>query len=240
MDILVHGACGRLGSELCRLLRSGYAGCRLAGAVDIHAASGTGVLQTLGAFSGKADVAVDFSHHSAVGALCDFCQKRSMPLVLATTGHTPVEQVRIRQAAQHIPLFLASNLSLGIALLQQLMLQAAAALPQADIEIVETHHRNKKDAPSGTALQLAQALSDAAPTKAKPAVHALRLGSWVGQHSVMLAFGSETITLTHTAQHIRIYAEGAVRAAGFLHTQPPGLYGMPQLIDWLAQQKEQL
>lgn len=242
MKILVNGACGRLGSALCQLLTEGCRGHTLAGAADIRAVAGSGVLERLAAFEGTADAVVDFSAHDAAGEVCAFCEKRRLPVVIATTGHTTAEHARIEQAALHIPVFCAANLSLGAAVLQQLACLAAALLPETDIEILEAHHAQKKDAPSGTALQLAGALGHQRggaqavygwrrPRRAgEIGVHALRLGARAGMHSVLLADSSQTLTLTHDAHTLDCYLQGALAAAAFVATQPPGLYGMPQLL----------
>lgn len=244
MQIIVNGACGRLGTELCGLLREGRAGCRLAGAADLRGGS-NGVFTGLSALlDTPADVLIDFSHHSATEALCAFAAARSMPLVIATTGQTRAEKQRIRQLAEKLPIFVAANLSFGVAVLNELVEQAAKMLPDADVEIVEQHHAHKRDAPSGTAIALAHTVMKVRP-KSYPVcgrhgqglrspqeigVHALRMGSLVGTHTVCFANEAEIVTLTHEAGTTRIYAAGALRAAAFISKQPAGLYGMPQLL----------
>ena len=244
MQILVNGACGRLGSELCRLLEDGYQEDVLSGAVDLRAAPERGVLHRLADFDGNADAVIDFSHHSAAFDLCACCEERRVPLVIAATGQTTAENARLAQCAQVLPVFQAANLSPGGALLGELCRTAAAALPDADAEIIELHHSGKRDAPSGTALQLAAALAEARPDsrlqygRGKAAVraageigvHAVRLGTLAGTHSVLLSAGDETVVLTHIVHHPRIYALGALLAAHFLLGRAPGLYTMPQLL----------
>lgn len=250
LKILVNGACGRLGSALCRLLEDGYRGHRLAAAVDCRAVAGSGVLRQLSQYGGRADALVDFSHHSATQEVCAFCEARGLPPVIATTGQTAAEKARIADAARRLPVFWAPNLSLGAALLEELARTAAALLPEADIEIVEAHHGGKLDAPSGTALALGATLAALRPDgrlvcgrcgdgprrPGEIGIHALRLGERAGLHTVLLADSGQCLRLTHEAQSLHCYLQGAVLAAQFLQGQAPGLYGMPQL---LAQRRAQ-
>ena len=247
MKILINGACGRMGSELCRLLACGYRGHTAAAAIDCAAAKGTPIFHALEACPDGADILIDFSHHSAAADLCSYARQKNLPLVIATTGHTDTEQLLIRQTAEVLPVFYAANLSLGAVLLNKLIRTAAEVLPEADVEIVELHHNKKLDAPSGTALALAAALQTLRPeSRIAPGafghgvrspeeinIHSLRIGSHAGSHTVCFGSDEETLTLSHTAHTLRAYAVGAVRAAEFLITQKLGLYGMPQLLEHL-------
>ena len=246
MNILINGACGRMGSELCALLACGYRGHTVTAAVDPAAADGSHICHTLELCPQSVDVLIDFSHHSAAPVLCAYVLQQKLPAVIATTGYTDAELALIRHAAETVPIFLAANLSLGIALLNQLALTAAAALPEAEIEIIELHHSKKRDAPSGTAQKLAEELCALRPegrvvcgagcgvrTPDEIRLHSLRMGDHAGSHTVCFGSNEQTLTLTHTAHSPRIYAVGAIRAAEFLLTQKPGLYGMPQLLSHL-------
>lgn len=239
-SILLHGASGRMGREVARRIAASEQFC-LAGRVDQSGQDGC--LASLDEFHGQADVVVDFSHHAATAGLLEWAADAGVPVVLATTGHTEEELSRIESAAEHISVFKAANLSLGVAVLTELVRLAAEAFPQADIEIVETHHTRKQDAPSGTALSLAQTVRQVTggelvfgrnghrPRQPREiGVHALRLGSVPGTHQVYLDTGSETLTLSHEAHDRAVFADGALRAAAFIRGRAPGLYGMPDLL----------
>lgn len=243
MKILINGACGRMGSELCRLLACGYRGHILAGGIDPAAVGSTQLYHSPDEYTGAADVIIDFSHHTSAEALCHYARNRSLPLVIATTGHSKEETAQIHCAAKHIPVFFAANLSLGIALLQRLSCLAASLFPESEIEIVELHHSRKLDAPSGTALSLAQKLQQLRPESRvcfgaahgrrlpeEIHIHSLRMGEHAGSHTVLFGSEEQTITLTHTAHTSRSYAAGAIRAAEFLLSRKAGLYDMSHLL----------
>jgi 4-hydroxy-tetrahydrodipicolinate reductase len=199
--------------------------------------SENGEAASLASCTEAADCIIDFSHHTATEKLLQYAVARRLPVVVATTGHTPQEQAAIAAAAQSVPMFYAANLSLGIAVLARWAQQAATLFPDADIEIIERHHRRKADAPSGTALLLAQCIRDARlqaqPQKCEKnniGIHSLRLGNVVGEHEVVIATDTQILTLKHHAQSRVLFAEGALRAAGFLLRQAPGLYGMEDLL----------
>ena len=194
------------------------------------------------------DVLVDFSHPSALDALLEFCLERSMPAVLATTGYSEQQLEQIGRAAGRIPVFRSANFSLGVNLLMDLVRRAAAALGEGyDVEIVERHHRRKVDAPSGTALMLADAAAQALPYQPdyvydrhcvrqarqprEIGISSVRGGTIVGDHTVIFAGPDEVIELSHHAASREIFAAGAVRAAKFLaRTDRPGLYDMSSLL----------
>ena len=242
MKVIVHGAAGRMGTEVIRLLSAENSGLEAVAAVD--AFGGENMLNSLTDFSGEADCIIDFSNHAATACLVDYAVANSLPLVVATTGQTPEEVELIRAAAEKIPVFFSANMSLGVALLCNLAKAAAAAFPNADIEIVEKHHNRKLDVPSGTALMLADSIKEARPEaeyvigrheygKRRPeeiGIHSLRLGNVVGEHEVIISTDTQIITLKHEAQSRNLFAEGAVEAAKFLVGKPAGLYRMSDLI----------
>ncbi len=243
MKILLNGACGRMGRTVRAMLAGGGKdGASLAGAVDANA-NEDGVLRSLEEFTGEADCLLDFSNHAATEALCAFACSRGLPLIVATTGQTGEELARLHAAAEKIPVFLSGNMSLGIAVLCRMARTLAAAFPDADIEIVESHHNQKLDVPSGTALMLAHAIQAARPgstllvgrhedgkrEKREIGIHSLRMGNTVGIHEVIVNTGSQILTLRHEAQDRSLFAEGALAAAAFLAGQKPGLYGMEEL-----------
>ena len=191
------------------------------------------------------DCIIDFSHHAGTGALLAYATERNIPVVLATTGHTEEEKLLIADAASKIPLFHSANMSLGIALLVELAKITAKTFPDADIEIIEKHHNRKLDAPSGTALLLANAIREIRE-KAKPVfgrsgqakreadeigVHAIRMGNIVGEHEVIVGTDTQTITLKHEAHSRALFAEGALAAAEYLIGKPAGLYDMKRMIE---------
>ena len=244
MKILVNGACGRMGRALRAMIEQGCQGASLAGMVDAFGQE-DGVLHQLSDFTGEADCIIDFSNHAATGALTEFAVARKLPLVIATTGQTPEELELVEQAAKTVPVFLSGNMSLGIALLTQLSRMAARMFPDADIEIVEAHHNQKLDVPSGTALMLGRAVQEARPesfllvgrhengkrTKEEIGIHSLRMGNTVGIHEVIVNTGTQIITLKHEAQDRSLFAEGALSAAAFLVQKAPGLYNMKDIVN---------
>ena len=193
----------------------------------------------------ETDLIIDFSHHACTKELTEFAVSHRLPLVLATTGQTEEELAMIRKAAESIPLFFASNYSLGIAILTELAKKTAALMPDAEIEIVEKHHDRKIDAPSGTALSIASALQEvrtdselvlgrSGQGKRKPSdigIHAIRMGNIVGEHEVIIGTQNQTITLKHEAHSRALFAEGALTAAAWLINQPAGLYGMKEMLN---------
>ncbi len=198
-------------------------------------------------FSAGADAAIDFSHPSALDSLLSWALERRVALVLATTGYTPEQLAQIDDAARSIPIFRSANMSLGINVLMDLVRRTAAILGESyDVEIVERHHRRKVDAPSGTALMLAQAAAEGLPyapeyvyerqSVRRPrgdheiGISSVRGGTIVGEHEVLFAGRDEVIELRHSAQSREVFANGAVRAAKFLAGKAPGLYSMADLV----------
>lgn len=241
MKVIVNGACGRMGQAMQQLLQQ-TPDADLVSGVDIHPTSEK-ILTKLDD-AAAADVLIDFSFHSAIDAVLDYACRQYLPVVIATTGHTPEELQKIDEAAKQIPVFHSGNMSLGIALLCSMAKKAAAVFPEADIEIVETHHKHKVDAPSGTALMLANAMAQARdgaelafgrhgmqPRKAgEIGIHSVRRGEIVGIHEVQISTPTQTITLKHEAYTRALFAEGALAAAAFLMTQPAGLYTMEDMV----------
>lgn len=242
MRVIINGACGRMGKTLLHLIEDGKNGSTLAAAVDSRG-DGQQILRDFDHVP-QADVIIDFSHHSAIGPLLEYAQAVNTPVVVATTGHTEEEKQRIMDAAQSIPVFYSGNMSVGIAVLCALAKKTASVFPDADIEIVETHHCHKLDAPSGTALMLADAIRETRPTAQNHCgrsgmsprqaneigIHAVRRGEIVGIHEVLISTGTQTITLKHEAHDRALFAEGALDAAVFLQGKPAGLYRMESMI----------
>ena len=244
MKILIHGIMGHMGREVLRLAGNGYHGAT--GAIGVDR---SGTLPEVECYTSLneaagADVIIDFSHHTAIGDLCDYAVRTNTPLVVATTGHDEGEIAIIKAAAEKIPVFFSANMSLGVALLVELAKTAAKAIPDAEIEIIEKHHNRKLDAPSGTALMVANEIKKVRPkstftlgrsgmAKRVPGeigIHAIRMGNIIGEHEVIVGTDTQTITLKHEAHSRALFAEGSIVAAEFLVKQPKGLYTMQDII----------
>ncbi len=238
MVSVVCGANGAMGKLICGIL-----GDEVAGKVSIDGENG--VPKTFGDLGAvKADVVIDFSHHTAVAGVLAYAKAIGAAAVIGTTGHTAEEKELIYAAAEEIPVFYSGNMSLGIAVLCRLAKEAARFFPDADIEIVETHHNRKVDAPSGTALMLFNAIKEVRPeatpncgragegrrTKEEIGISALRLGSVVGIHEVHIHTGTQCLTLKHEAVTRAMLADGAVAAARFMAGKGKGLYNMETML----------
>lgn len=243
IKVLINGACGRMGKEVEKLVEASES-MTVAAKVDKMAAE-SGCYTDINDFSGEADVIIDFSNHLGTKDLLDYAVKKNIPTVVATTGHTDEELAMIEEAGKRIAVFHSANMSLGVALLCELAVKTAATMPDADIEIVETHHNRKLDAPSGTALMIANAIKAvrekaqfvfgregmAKREKNEIGVHAVRRGNIVGIHEVLVSTDSQTITLKHEAHSRALFAEGAVSAAEFILGKPAGLYNMNSIVE---------
>ena len=243
MNIIINGANGRMGKILEETIAQGGAHA-VAARVDWSYAAGDGYSE-LKQYEGPADMVIDFSNHAATQAVTEYCVQRGLPVVIGTTGQTPEELAMIEEAAKSVPVFLSGNMSLGIALLADLAKKAAAVFPNAEIEIIERHHDQKLDVPSGTALLLARRIQEARPEDTlligrhengkRPAheigIHSLRYGNEVGTHEIIIATGSETLTLKHEAESRALFAGGALAAAEYLLGKAPGLYDMKNIVE---------
>ena len=181
---------------------------------------------SLDAVVGQADVVIDFSFHSVTAEAVRVCAQAGKALVIGTTGHSDTEKALIRSHQAQIPMVWASNYSTGVNTLFWLTRKAAQILgPSFDLEVVEMHHRLKKDAPSGTATTLAEILADA-----EIGMHAVRGGDVVGDHTVIYADVGERVELTHKASSRDTFANGALRAAAWVVRQPAGIYDMQDVL----------
>ncbi len=240
MKVIINGACGRMGMKLTDLVNQGVYGAELVAGVDI---SGGADYTSLDDVPARADVIIDFTNHSACKTLVEYAARTLTPVVIATTGHTEDEMAAIDEAAQKTAVFMSSNMSVGIALLADLAKQAAKAMGDADIEIVETHHNRKADAPSGTAYMLAEAIREVRPElyvktgrsgygkrdKNELGIQSVRVGNVIGEHEVIVGTDAQTIRLRHEAHDRILFAEGALRAAKFICGKPAGKYNMKDL-----------
>ena len=249
LKIIISGCNGHMGrvvEDLC----NADAQVEVAAGFDILGNSGRGfpIFTSPAQFTGKADAVIDFSSPAALDGLLDFAKATKTPLVLATTGYTPEQTAKIGAAALEVPIFRSANMSLGINVLIELVKKAAAVLGDSyDIEIVERHHRRKVDAPSGTALMIADAAASACGheteyvfdrhsvrrprDKKEIGISAVRGGTIVGEHEIIFAGHDEVMEIKHTALSREIFAQGAVEAAKFMASiTAPGLYDMSMLV----------
>ncbi len=229
------GLTGRMGREI-SALAEGDPGLVIAGGV------GSKTVADLPAVAAASDVLVDFSTPDATVAVIDAGGRAGVPLVLGTTGLTGEQVGQVRALSERVPVWYARNMSTGVSLLQRVLPEVARALGEYDIEVIEAHHRHKVDAPSGTALMLAEAiLAGLADPEAHPAVygregysprqpdeigfHSIRGGGNPGEHTLVFASDEEEIRISHRAFSRQAFAAGAIRAARAIHGRPPGWYG---------------
>ena len=262
IKVVITGAAGRMGTQIARLVRA-TEGMAIHGAVErpgVAQGQDVGVLAGLGpvgvvvvddlakALPG-ADVVIDFTSHEASARHAEACAERGVALVVGSTGFTPETKARVAAAAKKVPVVLSPNMSVGVNVLFDLVRQAAKILGDAyDVEIVELHHKKKKDAPSGTAVRLGEVASEALGRDPKDALafsrhgiigerppwqiglQTVRGGDVVGEHTVYYFGDGERLELTHRATSRDQFARGAVRAAQWIVGRPPGLYDMADVL----------
>ena len=248
-DIILCGCNGKLGTAIQAAVKE-QEDCRIVAGVDISGAysSDFPVYTKPEEIQESADVLIDCSHPTALMPVLDYCRAHpGLAAVLCTTGYDQEQEAAVKKASQILPIFRSANMSLGINLLMDLAKKAEAVLGgDFDVEIVEMHHNQKLDAPSGTALMLADAVSEVRDDQMKYTydrhsqrkkrekneigLHSVRGGTIVGEHQVIFSGPHEVITLSHSAQSKELFASGAVRAALFMKQQKPGLYHMSDLI----------
>jgi 4-hydroxy-tetrahydrodipicolinate reductase len=232
IDIILHGCQGKMGQAIAVAVEK-MPEMHIAYGVDrnLKGHNSFPIYYPINEGPITGDVIVDFSSHEAIPSVLDFAISRNLPLVLASTGLTESEQEQIREASNHIPVFQAPNFSVGINLIAACMELIIPVLgPNFDVEIIDKHHREKKDAPSGTALQLGQVAKACNHDGKEVGISSLRIGTIPGEHTVIFAGPDEIIELKHTALSRNVFAEGALQAAEFLVGKPPGQYTMKDLI----------
>lgn len=248
-DIIMRGCNGRMGQFITKIVKED-ADCQIVAGIDPFDGikNDYPVFKTLEECNVKADVVVDFTQASQLDELLSYCMKTKLPIVLCTTGFDEAQLKKIDEASKEIAILKSANMSLGINLLLKLLKEVSKGLSDEgfDIEIVEKHHNQKKDAPSGTAIALADAINDSCDNsleyvydrhdkvgkrdKKELGISAVRGGSIVGQHEVIFAGEDEVITFEHTAYSRAIFAKGAVAAAKFLKGKTSGFYDMQDVI----------
>lgn len=249
INVIISGCNGKMGHVVAQLCQQDE-NISVAAGFDVTPSDALGfpVFTDPMAFSGPVDCVIDFSHPSALPGLLGFCKKSRCGLVLATTGYSAAQEEEVRRASEEIRIFRSANMSLGINVLLALVRQAARVLGDGfDLEIVEKHHNRKLDAPSGTALMIAEAASSALPCepeyvydrherraprgKREIGISAVRGGTIVGEHEVIFAGTDEVLEIKHTAYSREVFAAGAVKAAKYLSSlAAPGLYNMEHLV----------
>lgn len=243
--ILLTGCGGRMGKVVAELCKTREDLAVVAGVDPTLPKCEFPVYASCNEVQEQVDVIIDFSFHAAISQILDFAVSKGIPAVIATTGFDAEELSLIEDAEKKIAVFRSANMSLGINLICQLAKRAAKLLPDFDIEIIEKHHNQKVDSPSGTALMLADEISSVLPAKTdyvygrsgicgkrtrnEIGIHAVRGGTIVGEHEVLFAGGNEIVSITHTAQSREILANGAVCAALFILDKPAGAYSMKDI-----------
>lgn len=247
-NIVLSGCSGRMGRVVTSCI-AGRSDCVITAGFDVKADATTTfpVFKSPMEYMQGADALIDFSHPSLVIPVLDYAMKYRVPAVVATTGLGEAQLLKIKEASLVVPVFYSANMSVGVSLVAELARKAAALLGNSfDIEIIEKHHNQKIDAPSGTALMLANEINEELKNSkhyvydrhavrqkresGEIGIHSVRGGTIVGEHEVLFAGHDETVSITHAAMSKEIFANGAVNAALFIAGKAPGLYDMKKLV----------
>ncbi len=244
MDIILFGASGKMGTVLSKILEEDLDMRIVAGVDKKSTANYFPVYQDPFTIKETASVIIDFSHPSLLKSLLSYAIKQKLPIVIATTGFNESDLELINDAGVMIPIFLSANMSLGINILKNILRRYKKVLKEYDIEIIEKHHNQKLDAPSGTALALASTINEneeyelvmgrnSAKKRGKKeiGIHAIRGGTIVGEHSIIFAGTDEILEFKHTALKKEIFAHGAIKAAKFIVNKQAGLYTMDDIFN---------
>lgn len=246
---VICGASGKMGGFVARAAMEDGNFQIIAGIDKINNGQPFPIFSSFSDIKEKVDVIIDFSHPALLDHLLDFAVKNKIPVVIATTGYSDSQLKKINEASKVIPVFFTFNMSLGVNLICSLAKKAASILGNGfDVEIIEKHHNQKIDAPSGTAIMLANAVNSVFDDKMnyeydrhskrskRPkneiGIHSVRGGTIVGEHDVIFAGHDEVITISHSAQSKEVFAVGAVRAARFLYNKNAGLYDMNSVLSF--------
>lgn len=248
IKIIMNGCNGKMGQVITKIVAD-TEDCEIVVGIDINdnIQNTYPVFKSIADFEGKADVIIDFSHPSTLTSVLDYAKATKTPAIICTTGLSAEQRQEIVDASKDVAMFFSANMSLGVNLIIELVTKAAKILEDNfDIEIIEKHHNQKIDAPSGTALAIADAIADAVTNEAEYTydrhsvrkkrskneigIHSLRGGSIVGEHSVIFAGQDEVIEIKHQATSKEVFAVGAVSAAKFLAGKPARMYEMKDLI----------
>lgn len=247
MNILLNGAMGRMGKEIIKAVEK-QEDLKIVCGVDIKQNNENDfpIYNNIEEITQNVDVIIDFSIPQATFGILKYAKENKVPVVIATTGFSKEELVKLEELSKEIPIFRSSNMSLDINLMANIVQKIAEVLKQSDIEIIETHHNRKIDSPSGTAILLADAINEVFEgekkynfermqkrekrNKSEIGFSSIRGGNIVGEHSVQFFGENETLEITHKAYSRQVFAEGAIKAAEFIVKQPAGLYNMKDLV----------
>lgn len=246
LKVIINGCLGKMGKVLTKCVEDDKDLNIVCGvSKDPSESTSFKVYPTMSDVYEDCDVIIDFSHHCALDDVLSFALKTETPLVIATTGYNEDELSKIQEASKFIPIFHSSNMSLGVNVLLKLVKDATNYLANFDIEVIEKHHNKKVDAPSGTAVMIANAIKEVLPNvqynygrhgrdckryENEVGIHAIRGGTIVGEHNVIYAGPDELVEIKHTAQSKDIFANGSIVAAKYLVHQNPGYYNMDNIL----------
>jgi 4-hydroxy-tetrahydrodipicolinate reductase len=246
---ILVGACGKMGNNICDCAENDSELKIVCGVDKFNNGKNFPIFPTFAEINVDADVLIDFSSVALLDDLLDFAKSKKMPVVIATTGYSDAQIEKIKAASKEIPVFFTFNMSIGVNLLCTLAKKAASILGDGfDVEIIEKHHNQKIDAPSGTAIMLGNAINSvfddklnyeydrhskrAKRPKNEIGFHSVRGGTIVGEHDVIFAGRDEVVTLSHQATSKQVFAVGAIRAAKFISDKPAGLYDMNNILNF--------
>ena len=246
LKVLLCGSEGKMGAAV-KAAAENSGDISIAAGVDARAGGAENVFESFSQVEGKYDCIIDFSHPSVTDSMLDYALNTKTPVVLCTTGLSGEQLERVKAAGSQIPVFFSANMSLGVNLIVALCKKATELLGENfDVEIIEKHHNQKVDAPSGTAIMLADAINEAADgkyeyvyerqsvrkkrEKKELGIHSIRGGNIVGEHEVIFAGHDECISIKHSATSKEVFAVGAVNAARFLKDQKAGIYSMADML----------
>lgn len=245
LNLIISGARGKMGRAIAEIVKSRDDLKVVAGVDILREEKDFPIYDDVFKITEKADVIVDFSNPKVIKNLCTFAKEKQIPLVVGTTGLGDEHKKLLEDASEKIPVFVSHNMSLGVFLLVMLARKTAEVLNDFDVEIVERHHNQKIDAPSGTALMIADAIKEVRKDaeyvmnradknkkreKNEIGIHSIRAGNLVGEHRVIFGGEDETIELSHTVTSRKVLAAGALKAARFIVKQSPGYYNMYDLV----------
>ena len=246
INVLINGINGRMGQEVLKSVDSSSDFDICCGVDTISSNSTFPIYNDINSVKEEPDIIIDFSIPEATMNILEYAKQNSIPIVIATTGFSENQLQTMKEYSKFIPIFRSGNMSYEINIMADIVAKLSNQLKDSDIEIIETHHRNKIDSPSGTALILADSINDALDNKMdyqynrhsirqkRPdkeiGIHSIRGGTEVGKHTVMFLGENESFEITHTVTSRSIFAEGALKAARFLIGQKSGLYNMKDLI----------
>ncbi len=249
LKAILCGACGRMGHFVADGIKTQNDITVVAGVARVNTGADFPVFNSIAEVKSDADVIIDFSHISLLDTILEYATKNKIALVLATTGYSKEQIDKIKEVSKQIPVFFTFNMSIGVNLLCSLAKKAACVLGEDyNIEIIEKHHNQKLDAPSGTAIMLANAVNGVFDNKfnyeydrhskrqKRPineiGIHSVRGGTIVGEHEVMFAGRDEVITVKHEAYSREVFATGAIKAAKFIVGKPAGMYDMNSILNF--------